>query len=88
MHKRHPNPIFVEGVDGRDENYDNASINHGDKFQQPKNQRDEGFNMVVNSAIGMILGILGIVIKQVLVSFSIKKYYDKVLYDQGQQQQS
>jgi hypothetical protein len=46
------------------------------------------FNMVVNSAIGMILGILGIVIKQVLVSFSIKKYYDKVLYDQGQQQQS
>lgn len=28
------------------------------------------------------------VIKQVLVSFSIKKYYDEVLYDQGQQQQS
>jgi len=46
-HKRHNNPIFVEGIDesedGRDENYDNASINHEEKFQQPKNQRDEGF---------------------------------------------
>lgn len=42
-HKKHPNPIFVEGVDGRNENYDNASINHEDGFQQPENQMDEGF---------------------------------------------
>jgi hypothetical protein len=57
-------------------------------FNNLKTKGIRAFNILVNSAIGMILGILGIVIKQVFVSFSIKKYYDKVLYDQGQQQQS